>query len=218
MAGNKSLKKRSFKHRKKFNCKSNKKWYDKDCKCLFREVKSAKNVFNKNVFNNTLREKYDSKFREYKKLVKYKRRKYNVNLTNMLSNVMDNEPQTAWKIVNELKNDSLPADKAEKINRSQWYMHFRDLLRDSANKIDSDRQKDIREQLTNYEKSHQEGHLDYEITEKEVIDACHKLKNNKASAYDIIKNEMLKSAVPLMKQTIVKVFNKLLKMDIFQFL
>ena len=94
-------------------------------------------------------------------------------------------------------------------------MHFRDLLRDNAHKIDSDIQKDIKGELTNYEKSHQEGNLDYEITEKEVIDACHKLKNNKASAYDMIKNEVVKSAVPLMKQTIVRVFNKLLKVGHF---
>ena len=36
------------------------------------------------------------------------------------------------------------------------------------------------------------------------------LNNNKASAYGI-KNEMLKSALPFIKQTVVKVFNKLLK-------
>ena len=179
LATDKSLRKRSFKLRKKFSCKNNRKWYDGDCKCLLREVKHAKNVFNRNVFNNALCIKYYSKFWEYKKLVKYKKRKYNDYLTNMLSNAMDNDPQTACKIVNELKNDLLPADKAEKINRSQWYMHFRDLLRDNTHKIDSDVQKDIKDELTNYEKSHQEGNLDYEITEKEVIDACHKLKKKK---------------------------------------
>lgn len=215
LAGDKSLRKRSFKPRKNFKSNNNKKWYDKDCKCLLREVKSAKNKFNKNVFNNALRIKYYSKFKEYKKLVKYKKRKYNGYLTNMLSNAMENDPQTAWKIVNELKNNSLPADKSEKINRSQWYIHFRDLLRGNAHNLDSVRQKDIRDELTNYEKSHQEGNLDYKITEKEIIDASHKLKNNKASAYDMIKNEMIKSAVPLIKQTIVKVFNKLLNMGHF---
>ena len=60
-----------------------------------------------------------------------------------ISLVTDNDPQTAQKIVNELKNGSLPADKAETNNCSQWYMPFRDLLRGNANKIDSDRQKYI---------------------------------------------------------------------------
>lgn len=46
----------------------------------------------------------------------------------MLSSAMENDPQSAWKILNELKTDSLPADKAEKINRTQWFTNFRDLL------------------------------------------------------------------------------------------
>ena len=51
---------------------------------------------------------------EYKKLVNYKKRKYKESLTNLLGNAMENDPQSAWKIINELRNDSLPADKAEK--------------------------------------------------------------------------------------------------------
>ena len=90
----------------------------------------------------------------------------------MLSNAMENDPQTAWKIINELKNDSLPADKAEKINRTECFSHFRDLLRSDTNKIDNDRQNSIREELGQYEKSPQIGNLDYEITEKEIVDAC----------------------------------------------
>ena len=129
----------------------------------------------------------------------------------MLSSAMENDPQTAWKIINELKNDSLPADKAEKINRTQWFTHFRDLLHSNTNQIDNNRQNTIKEELFQYEKSFQNGSLDYEITEKEIIDACKKLKNNKASAYDMVKNEMIKSALPFIKHTLVKVFNKLLK-------
>ena len=86
-----------------------------------------------------------------------------------------------------LINDSLPSDKAEKINLTEWFSHFRDLLRSDTNKIDNDRQKSIREELGQYEKSLQIGDLDYEITEKEIVDACKQLKDNKSSAYDMIK-------------------------------
>ena len=63
---------------------------------------TCKNVFNRNVFNNALHIKYYSKFREYKKLVKYKKRKYDDYLTNMLSNAMDNEPQTGVTGITEI--------------------------------------------------------------------------------------------------------------------
>ena len=36
LAADQSLRKRSFKPRKKFNYKNNRKWYDRDCKCLLR--------------------------------------------------------------------------------------------------------------------------------------------------------------------------------------
>ena len=58
--------------------------------------------------------RYYTKFKEYKRLVKYKKRKRKEALTDMLSNAMENDPHNAWKIIDELKNDALPADKAEK--------------------------------------------------------------------------------------------------------
>ena len=49
------------------------------------------------------------------------------------------------------------------------------------------------------------------LQKRKIIAACKKVKNNKASAYDMVKNEMIKSALPFIKHTVVKVFNKLLQ-------
>ena len=46
------------------------------------------------------------------------------------------------------------------------------------------------------------------------MDACKKTTNNKASAGGMVKNEIIKSAVPFIKQTDVKVFNKLLNVGL----
>ena len=43
------------------------------------------------------------KFKEYKRLIKYKRRKYRDNLTDILSKTMETDPQAAWKVIHELK-------------------------------------------------------------------------------------------------------------------
>ena len=40
-----------------------------------------------------------------------------------------------------------------------------------------------------------------------MTDASRKLKNNKASAHDLIKNDMIKSALPVLIKQTVKVFN-----------
>ena len=75
LAGNKTLLRKSFKLKRKHIYRVNKKWYDKDCRSVLREVKSTKNAFNRNVFNSTLRMQYYSKFKDYKRLVKYKKEK-----------------------------------------------------------------------------------------------------------------------------------------------
>ena len=144
LAGNKSLVRKSFKPTKRKIKKVNKKWYDKDCRTVLKELKSVKNSFNRNVSNNDLRISYYKKFKEYKKLIKYKRKKYRDNLPKMLSRTMENDPQAAWKIINELKNENLPSDKAEKINRTQWYPHFKDLLKSNDYQIDNERHQQIK--------------------------------------------------------------------------
>ena len=139
-----------------------------------------KNAFNRNVSNDNLRIRYYRKYKEYKKLVKYKRRKYRENLTYMLNETMEHNPQAAWKIINELKNDSLPPDKSEKINRTQWYSHFKDLLHSNTGQIDNVRQEQIQNELNQFEALNKLGNLDYDITEKEILNASKKLKKQQS--------------------------------------
>lgn len=175
-AGNKSLVRKSFKPKRKSLHKISKKWYDMDCRAMLKDLKSTKNAFNRNTCSNVLRMQYYRKYKEYKKLIKHKRRRYRDSLTVTLNQVMEDDPKTAWKIINELKNDTSPPDKAEKISRTQWYSHFKDLLKDNTFKIDEARQRVVRDELQYFENSTQSGNLDFIITEKELSNACKKLK------------------------------------------
>ena len=209
-AGDMTLKKNSFVGKKKKPRKINKKWYDKDCHILLREVTSAKNAFNRNLNDNSLRSKYFKKFKEYKRLTKFKRRKFKENLTNMLNDAMHKNPQAAWKIIDEMKRDAVQTDKSEKINRKEWFDHFQKLLTPENSQDSNEIQQHVKNDLAEYENSDQTCILDYEITEKEVLSACQKLKNNKASSYDLIRNEMLKSAIPFICKPIMQAFNIIL--------
>ena len=42
----------------------------------------------------------------------------------MLDGVMANDPQKAWKLIDELKRESMPTDNVEKINHQKWFDHF----------------------------------------------------------------------------------------------
>ena len=77
-AGNMSLHifRKSYKHKRKKPKTVNKKKYDKDCQQLLRKVKSLKNTLNRNSTNACFRIKFYKKFKEYKRIVKLKKRNY----------------------------------------------------------------------------------------------------------------------------------------------
>ena len=103
---------------------------------------------------------------------------------------MDKVPQTAWKIINEVKKNAVPTDKIEFINRNEWYNHFRNLLQPDSNHFDKNRKEQVISELHKYEKLNSvNANMDHDLTEKEVIDDRRKLKNNKASAQGLIKNQ-----------------------------
>ena len=132
------------------------------------------------------------KFKEYKRLTKFKRRKFKENLTTMLNDAVEKDPQNAWKIIDELERESTPTDKAEKKNHQAWFYHFDKLLNTQISPIDNTRHNLVKNELNNYETLNQSSILDYTMTEKEVFAASKKLKNNNASAYDLLKTEMIK--------------------------
>ena len=133
--------KRKKKKKKKKTRQINKKWYDKVCQKLLRDVKSAKNAFNRNSTDALFRIKHYKKFKEYKRIAKLKKRRYKDKLTSILNDAMDKVPQTAWKIINEVKKNAVPTDKIEFINRNEWYNHFRNLLQPDSNHFDKNRKE-----------------------------------------------------------------------------
>ena len=46
----------------------------------------------------------------------------------MINDVMEKDPQKAWEFIDVLKRESVPTDKAEKINHQKWFDHFHNLL------------------------------------------------------------------------------------------
>ena len=70
---------------------------------MLKEVKSSKNAFNRDNTNGNLRMNCYKKYKVHKKLTKNKRRKFKENLANMLDQGIGNDPQKAWKVIDELK-------------------------------------------------------------------------------------------------------------------
>ena len=64
---------------------------------------------------------------------------------------MDKDPQTASRIIDEFKKDSVAVETAEGINRHDWHDHFQKLLNTEANKVTENRKNFIKEELRYFE-------------------------------------------------------------------
>ena len=88
---------------------------------------------------------------------------------------------------NELSNTYTKNDTSE-VPADAWFSYFKNL---NENKSSSE---NIKEQLIDMEKVKTFTELDNLITKTEIEKAISSLKNNKASGFDAILNEMIKSS------------------------
>jgi exonuclease III len=187
-----------------------KKWYDASCMALYKEVKSITNAFNRNPFDQHLRAKYFSTENAYKRLTKYKKNTFRNQLIQDLNEVAANDPRKAWSIVKELQSATNPDDKSQHIQPDEWFRHFSSLHTGDV-ELPNNRMRDVAEQLKILEQEKSFCELDFSISEKELINAMQKLKNNKASGIDGIRNEMLKYGLPHISAPLLKLFNIVLR-------
>ena len=94
------------------------------------------------------------------------------------------------------------------ISEESWLSHFQSL---HSNEPLNSHQEAIIDELTRLEDATTQSHaLDYLITEFEIRTAANKLKNNKSSYSDRIKNEMIKSSLNELLPIYLKLFNAVL--------
>ena len=202
-AANHSLKKIRKKTINTRKTHKNKKWYGPTLIQLKREVKRYGKLLCQNPQNQTIRAKYFTMLKSYKKKCKLDRNQYKSKIYNMMEGLQTNNPKEYWKLVEELtdRDKTKSTIKVEKL-----FTHYKNL--NSKTKY-----KDPEEELAMNEKLHEAekikifSELDYAITEKEVLRVIKTLKNGKAYGQDLIKNEMLKYGQHWLSKPLTKLFN-----------
>ena len=123
-----------------------------------------------------------------------------------ISHLESTNPKDFWKLVNEIKSGSRIQNESNEISPNVWLKYFKNL--NAVNFISSD--KCEKSQIVkNYEMwaPKQVKILDTPITIKEIKDLAKKLKCKKATAKDVISNEIIKSSVDSLASYYVKLFN-----------
>ena len=177
---------------KKGRCKisSKKKWFDKECRYKRHELRKLSNQEHRDPLNNTLREEYHNVLKQYKNLLKHKRNKYYSNKICELDNTVENSSNKSfWNCLKSMDNTMKEA-YTPPISEEKWMSHFHSLHSNEP----LNEQQEATDELQNSKDITTRSHsLDYLISE--IRTAAGKLKNNKSSFSDKIKNEMIKSSL-----------------------
>ena len=165
--------------------KSNKKWFDKECNDLKKNVRNlGRKKYNK-PHESLLREKYHEKLKEYKR--KCKSKKYNFwqnTLTEVEKSLGD--PTTFWKKWKNL-NESHTSISQPNITGDKWFDYFKNLHTETNNSNIEVDPNSINSKMGNLENKEP-------FTRKEFEKIIKKLKKEKAEGGDSISNEMIKNS------------------------
>ncbi len=181
-----------------------KKWFDRDCTSMKKDLRFLARKKQQNPFDISIRMRFYSTYKKYRSLLWKKKNQFHSKIVDKMNECYERSPQAYWKAVKEISEfckerpeDPIPVDK--------WIAHFKQLMGSANNEEGDSFMHNIKEFVTNRTQSFNE--LDFRITKAEVIKATGKLKRGKAACGDGILNEMLKDMSPLMIDAVTKLFN-----------
>ena len=158
---------------------STQEWYDAECRSLKREVRRSLSKFKRTLVDGD-RDNYCKKRREYKYVLKRKRKQFNESLLNELLSSVKSQKQF-WDTVRRVSNKR--GQPANSISSETWFKHFKDLLTKETHSVLPVNLNESEDETSN---------LNRPISEEEVSLAIRKIKNRKASGPDGIIGEILK--------------------------
>ncbi|KAL9969524.1 hypothetical protein ACROYT_G021746 [Oculina patagonica] len=202
------LKIKTTKQRKRIQSSSNKKWFDRECRLKRHELRKLANQKHRDPLNSILRENYHVVLMQYKSLLKSKKNDYcNSKLHNLEEAVNNSDAANFWKCLKSM-DDIIKKKDTPLVSEENWLRYFESLH--SNDRLNPIQEKICNELQEEEVRKKQFRPLDHLITEIEIRKAAKKLKNNKSSYSDKIKNEMIKASINDLMPVYHKLFNGVL--------
>ena len=189
--------------------------HDLDCQTLLNELKKTSKLVSSYPRDPWIRGKLIKDTKQYNKLVKYKQKMHIDELFSQLETLHKSDPKKYMDLVKSLKNgsfDKIKNSDTDSVQPDEWFSHFSNLLGKSLDKsqADEDMEKYVAEHLDIVESD-----LDFPFTKKELLCSVKNLKNNKATSFDGIANEMLKYGVEPLSNCLLLMFNTILSFNLY---
>ena len=182
----------------------------------YKELKSMKNKFtcakrnlDKDKCNVNRRLLFITARKNYRKLKYLLFNKSKEKSLYKLADMESSDPKVFWKIVKKLISPQQMTGLT--VSPNSWVAYFKSLLN-----INSDKKYPFLDYINSSlpmieNEVDGKGPLDFEITMKELNDTLLTVKNNKSPGPDRIKNEMIKDGDLSFRQTMLYIFNAILK-------
>ena len=182
-------------------------WYGMSCHQAYQAMKTTASLLQKNPKNAWLRGKLSKESKEYKRVVKLSQKTFVDSVFKDLEAINRTDPKGYMDLVQSLRqgrfDKKMPSDTAG-VAADTWFDHFHDLLgRSMAPTADENSMQNFTAQ--NADKFQTE--LDKPFCSEELKNALKRLKNNKASSFDQVCNEMLKNSGQAMENALLLIFN-----------
>ena len=184
-------------------------WFDYECVTTRHNVRKLLRKFRKSL-NTEDRESYCKSRREYKNLLKHKKKPYKDRQLSGLLDTLGNQSEFRKKV-----NQLVPKHTRTENNISIdiWYQHFRTVL-ETDDPVNYEAEDDILGDIV----GDVEGDIDLinePITKDEVRRALISLKNGKTPGTDCITGEMFKNASDVVVYFFVKLFNEIFNKGVY---
>ena len=190
------------------------KWHDLSCAEAHKSVLLTSKLLKSNPRNSYLRGKLFSETKIYNKLVKNRQRQFVDKMFDELDSIRNNNPNGYWELIKSMRDgnfDREVADDTSSISPQEWFSHFSKLLsKNVESKQNSEQRQFLKDNLESFQTE-----LDFPFTKAELVKGLKGLKNNKASSFDQISNEMLKVGGPIISEPLLKLFNCILNSSVY---
>ena len=137
--------------------------------------------------------------KQYKSMIKLKKRNFKEEKLNLLASLGNNDTKQKWKIIKSITDGNRnKEDPGMEIDLERWKEYFQKLynsnhINDNLPKSFSIRGKQNRIDRSDFETMKEI--LNCPFTKKEILSCRDNLKDSKASGFDMIKNEVLKTCL-----------------------
>ena len=211
LAGAKSLRLKQFNKKRKY--KKNKTWFDNECKKLQIDLKALARMLKRTPYDKHLYSLYSSKRLQFKKLCKLKKRTVKNNILNSLVSLQNTDPKAFWTLLKSIDDENTNDNPGMSIPSKHWYDYFHKLSVTEQRRLPTD----INEEFLDLERQTSTVNLalNAPITISEVKRIIKRIKINKAPGDDQILPEMIKYGHPVLISALTKLFNIVLKSEIF---